>query len=176
MHHLTFASPFRIQPSQVLLAITGVAYALVALAFAALYALDPSGNGVDGARDGRFDDLFFFSMRTLSTTDSSMVAESLWANLVCSLEGFVGLIFHAMVTGSLFAKLSKPVARIAFADRCLIQEVAPSRNLLATFSQPSRHRLGTVAEPSRNLPGTSPEPPRNRPSSLTRLATPRRRG
>ena len=46
----------------------------VALIFAALYAID--WEGVDGAREGRFDDLFFFSVRTLSTTDTHMTPNS----------------------------------------------------------------------------------------------------
>ena len=40
---------------------------------------------------------------------------------MCSVEGFVGIIFHAFVTGSLFAKLARPIARIKFADNCLLQ-------------------------------------------------------
>lgn len=107
----------------ILIAVTGLAYALMALLFAVAYALDPDPNGIDGAREGYFSDIFFYSIRTLSTTDTHMTPSSVYSNIVCSIEGFVGLVFQSFVTGSLFAKLSRPIARISFSDRCLLQQV-----------------------------------------------------
>ena len=105
-----------------LIGITTIAYLIIALIFAALYFIDPSSFVQPGEADPDFADLFFFSMRTMSSIDSHISPVGLLPNIFCSIQGVVSLIFSAFVTGSLFAKLSRPVARIEFAENCLIAE------------------------------------------------------
>ena len=102
-------------------------YLTLAALFAGLYALDPTGMGVGltEAREGHWGDVFFFSVQTISTIGyGRMSPVSLWANCVSVVESFCGIVYTAIVTGSLFAKLSRPVARIAFARRVLLEKNA----------------------------------------------------
>lgn len=80
-----------------------------ALAYAAL------GNGVAGARPGHFEDCFFFSVETLATIGyGKMTPDSLPAHVVVTLEAFTGILVTALTTGLLFAKFSRPTARVLF--------------------------------------------------------------
>ena len=51
-----------------LIALAFCAYIVVALIFGLLFFIDPEG--LDGTRPDRFEDFFFYSVRTLSTTDT----------------------------------------------------------------------------------------------------------
>ena len=82
--------------------------------FAALYALgrDPVAN----ARPGEFSDLFFFSVETLSTTGyGDMHPQSFYGHIVATVEIFVSLVATAAGTGLIFARFSRPRARLIFA-------------------------------------------------------------
>jgi inward rectifier potassium channel len=81
--------------------------------FAFLYWLDPAG--VAGARPHAFLDDFFFSVETLSTIGyGGMTPTSLYANVVMTAEAFVGLGIVAIATGLIFARVSRPTARVMF--------------------------------------------------------------
>ena len=110
-------------PWWILLAISFFSYMLLILLFAFLYLLDPTGFQAGVKESHGFGDIFYFSMQTLSTIGYGHLAPlSGWANMVALLESFTGIVFTAFVTGSLFAKLSRPVARIKFARRVLLQQ------------------------------------------------------
>jgi inward rectifier potassium channel len=78
------------------------------------------------ALENRFWRGFFFSVQTLSTIGYGHVAPaSITANIVATLEAFVGLLGVALATGLLFARFSKPVTRILFSKNMLF---APYQN------------------------------------------------
>jgi inward rectifier potassium channel len=78
--------------------------------FALVYYLDP--NGIENA-SGSYLDSFFFSVQTMATIGyGKMVPRSVFANLMVTIEAFLGLMSLAMITGLLFAKFSKPTARV----------------------------------------------------------------
>jgi inward rectifier potassium channel len=88
-----------------------VLYALVYLAI----------GGVEGVREGSFEDCFFFSVQTLATIGyGKMVPISRAAHLVVTLEAFTGVIVTALTTGLLFARFSRPTARVLFSRNALI--------------------------------------------------------
>jgi inward rectifier potassium channel len=69
---------------------------------------------------------FFFSVQTLSTIGYGHVAPaSVAANIVATVEAFVGLLGVALATGLLFARFSKPVTKILFSKNMLF---APYQN------------------------------------------------
>jgi inward rectifier potassium channel len=100
---------------------TVMASAFVALnaVFGGLYLLDPGG--LSGARPGAFSDAFFFSVQTLGTLGYGVMApRSLYENVVVTAEVFLGLFNLAAATGLLFARISRPTARIMFSDKAVV--------------------------------------------------------
>jgi inward rectifier potassium channel len=78
---------------------------------------------------GRLFDAFFFSVETFTTIGYGHVApDSLAGNILMTIEAFIGLIGAALVTGIVFARFSRPTARIEFSRRALI---APYREITA---------------------------------------------
>lgn len=82
--------------------------------FAALYLVDPGGVH-DMPRT--FGGAFSFSVQTMAGIGyGAMYPVSTYAHTVVFIESFVGLAGVALATGLLFAKFSRPTARVAFAD------------------------------------------------------------
>jgi inward rectifier potassium channel len=104
-------------------------FILINLLFASLYWLcgaDALQAGSNVVLENRFWRGFFFSVQTLSTIGYGHVAPaSLAANIVATIEAFVGLLVVALATGLLFARFSKPVTRILFSKNMLF---APYQN------------------------------------------------
>ncbi len=98
----------------------GLAAYLVSNAlFALLYLFDP--HGIAGARPGNFADAFFFSVETIGTIGYGVLApRDLYANIVMTGENFFGLSFIAVATGVIFARVSRPTARVMFSENALI--------------------------------------------------------
>jgi inward rectifier potassium channel len=72
-------------------------------------------------RPGSFADAFFFSVQTLATLGYGVMApRSLFANWVATAETFVGLFNLGVATGLLFARISRPTARIMFSRLAVV--------------------------------------------------------
>ncbi len=81
--------------------------------FAFLYLL--GGPHIENARPGSFADAFFFSVQTMATIGyGKLVPATLWANVLVTAESFLGLLGLALATGLIFAKFSRPTARVMF--------------------------------------------------------------
>jgi inward rectifier potassium channel len=125
-----------------LFALAVVLYAAVNTAFALAY----SGfGGIEGARPGAFRDAFFFSVQTMSTIGyGGMVPKSLAANLLVTLEAFIGLVGFAMATGLMFAKFARPTARVLFSRYALI---GPQNGMLCLqFRMANERRNNQILE------------------------------
>ena len=86
--------------------------------FAVLYMID---RGVDNARPNSFADAFFFSVQTMATIGfGRMSPNSVVANLLVTVEALIGLIGLAVVTGLVFAKFSRPTARVRFSKLAIV--------------------------------------------------------
>jgi len=83
------------------------------LVFAALYSLDI--HGIANLYPGGFWGCFFFSVETLATVGyGDMHPQTVYAHLVSTVEIFTGMSGIAMVTGVMFARFSRPKAKILF--------------------------------------------------------------
>jgi len=72
---------------------------------------------------------FFFSVQTFATIGyGAMYPAGRAANVLVTLESLVGLLGFALATGILFARFSKPTARILFSEQAII---APYREITA---------------------------------------------
>jgi inward rectifier potassium channel len=92
----------------------GVALYLATNALFALFYLAQPG-AIARARPGAFADAFFFSVQTIATLGYGVMAPAtFYANIVVTIETAVGLIFLAVATGLVFARFSRPTARVLF--------------------------------------------------------------
>jgi inward rectifier potassium channel len=107
-------------------------YLLANAAFALGYlASGPNALGSEtvGMEHHTFLRAFFFSVQTLSTIGyGHIVPIGLAANSLVTLESVVGLLGFAIITGLLFARFSKPNAKMLFSQHALI---APYRDIMA---------------------------------------------
>jgi inward rectifier potassium channel len=93
-----------------------LAAAFVALnfVFAIIYYLAKAP--IANAREGSLSDLFFFSVETTSTVGyGDMHPQTIYGHVVATAENFTGLLLLAVMTGLVFARFSRPRARIIFA-------------------------------------------------------------
>ena len=97
----------------VFIAALAAAFVGTNLVFALLYAA--SAGAVANARPGNLADLFFFSVETITTLGyGEMYPQTTYGHLVSATESFTGLVLIAMMTGLVFARISRPRARIIF--------------------------------------------------------------
>jgi inward rectifier potassium channel len=95
------------------------AFIVVNLIFAVLYAVDR--NGIINARPGSFADAFFFSVQTLGTLGyGAMAPRTLYTNLLVTAESFTGILTISLFTGIIFARFSRPFARVLFSKVAVV--------------------------------------------------------
>ena len=92
-------------------------YLLVNLVFAGTYFL---GNHAVSNADS-FADYFFFSVETLATVGyGTMSPATFYGHCVATAEIVTGMMSMAVITGLLFARFSKPTARLLFSRIAVI--------------------------------------------------------
>ncbi len=112
-HHLLTASWRK------LLGLVALGYLTVNAVFAGAYL--SLGDAIENARPGRFWDAFFFSVQTMATIGyGKMAPRTLGANALVAAEALVGMMGLAVVTGLVFAKFSRPTARVIFSRTAVI--------------------------------------------------------
>ncbi len=111
-----------------LLALMVAGYVATNVLFAGLYWLAGPGALAGAAVSplARFEDCLFFSVQTLATIGyGKLVPDTRAANLLVAVEALVGLLGFAILSGLLFARFTRPSAKIRFSRHALI---APYRN------------------------------------------------
>jgi inward rectifier potassium channel len=95
-----------------LIGLIAAAFTIANLLFATAYYFD---HGIENARTGSFADMFFFSVQTMATIGyGKMEPVTLFSNILVSIEALTGLLALALITGLVFAKFSRPTARVRF--------------------------------------------------------------
>jgi inward rectifier potassium channel len=88
---------------------------------------------------------FFFSVQTLATIGyGTMSPRSLGANFLVTVEALVGLMGFALATGLLFARVSRPDARIAFSDKAVVAPFREGTALMFRIVNERRNQLTEV--------------------------------
>ncbi|MEI9995355.1 MAG: hypothetical protein WDM91_12225 [Rhizomicrobium sp.] len=86
--------------------------------FALLYLSDP--NSLAHARHGNFWDAYLFSVETIGSINYTVfVPQTIYANILVSIEAFFGILTIALFTGIIFARFSRPFARVVF-SKCAV--------------------------------------------------------
>jgi inward rectifier potassium channel len=91
---------------------------------------------------GSFADAFFFSVETLATVGyGAMSPATTSGHLVATIEIFVGMMFTTTMTGLAFVRLSKPKAKIIFADKMVVTRQGDVPVLMARFGNGRAYAL-----------------------------------
>ena len=111
----------------------GMSYLAANVLFAMAYLLCGSAAlraaTADPPLGSRFLEAFFFSVQTVSTIGyGSLTPHGLAANLLVTIEALIGLLGFALATGLLFARFSRPNAKILYSRHAII---APYRGITA---------------------------------------------
>ena len=87
---------------------------------------------------------FFFSVETISTIGyGNVVPVTLAANMVVTIEALAGLAGFAIITGLLFARISRPTANVLFSSHAVI---APYQNISALEFRVANARSNELIE------------------------------
>jgi inward rectifier potassium channel len=109
--------------------------ALFALAYLAV-------GGVDNMRPGDFAAAFFFSVETFGTIGYGELApRGVGAHLLVAAESFVSIFNLAIATGLLFARISRPTARVLFSKRAVVTTHDGQRVLMFRAANQRRNRI-----------------------------------
>jgi inward rectifier potassium channel len=104
-------------------------YLVVNLIFASAYYIVPGT--IINARPGSFVDAFFFSIETLATVGYGVMSPAtVYGHMVASTEILLGMLVVAMLTGLLFARFSRPTARVLFSEVAVITTFDGNRTLM----------------------------------------------
>ena len=107
-----------------------VLYFLSNIIFALLYASLGAGSLVDTSEiptTSLFIRGFFFSVQTFATIGYGTIHPvGMMPNLLVTLESYYSLLVNALITGLVFARFSRPTARIVFSETAVI---APYRGI-----------------------------------------------
>lgn len=119
-----------------------VGYVLVNSLFALGYL--GLGTGIENARPGRFEDAFFFSVQTFATIGyGKMTPSGTAANALVAAEALTGVLSAALLTGLVFAKFSRPTARVLFSR---VAVVAPRDGRPALMFRMANERANGIVE------------------------------
>ena len=123
------------------------AYVVINAAFALIYALD--WRGVASMRPWSVFDAFFFSVQTFGTIGYGVMSpRDMLCNLVTTLESFVGLGAVAVATGVIFARVSRPTARVMFSK---VAVVTPYEGVPTLIFRCANQRANQILEAEVNV-------------------------
>ena len=109
-------------------------FVLVNLFFGTIFYLVPVS--VINARHDVFLDYFFFSVETIATVGYGVMSPgNLYGHVVASIEILTGMVSLALTTGLVFARFSRPTARILFSRVAVIREFEGERVLMLRLSR-----------------------------------------
>lgn len=96
-----------------------------------------------------FGGAFFFSVETLATVGyGDMHPQTVYGHLVATAEIFIGMLNIALVTGLVFARFSRPRAKMIFADHPVIRRIHGKPTLMI---RAANARQNVIAEASAKL-------------------------
>jgi inward rectifier potassium channel len=121
--------------------------ALVFIVFNAVFALfywigdQPIANVAGGA----YIDYLYFSIETLSTAGyGDMHPQSHYGHFIAAVELFTGIFSMSLMTGLIFARFSRPSARLLFADNPVISSYEGKPTLMVRLANERHNIIGNA--------------------------------
>ena len=120
---------------------------LVFVAFNAIFALlywigDQPISNVPG---GAYIDYLYFSIETLSTAGyGDMHPQTHYGHFVSAVELFTGIFSMSLMTGLIFARFSRPNARLLFADHPVVTDHEGKPTLMIRFANERHNIIGNA--------------------------------
>jgi len=125
-----------------LLLLITLAYFATNSFFALAYLTQP--NSIANARTGNFFDAFFFSVQTMATIGyGAMYPKTAYANFLVTIEALFGLLGVSMATGLMFARFSRPTARVRFTH---VAVIAPYNDVPTLMFRTANERQNWILE------------------------------
>jgi len=122
------------------LAVSLAFYLLINTLFALLYLLQPGS--INNAPAGGFIDAFFFSVETIATIGYGVMSPAtIYANLVMTVESATGLLLVALTTGLVFARFSRPTARVLFSRVAVVGPHNGKRTLTVRIANQRQNQM-----------------------------------
>lgn len=122
-------------------------FVLLNVLFGSLYQL--GDKPIANQFPNNFSGAFFFSVETLATVGyGDMHPQTVYGHLVATVEIFIGMLSIALVTGLVFARFSRPRAKMIFADHPVIRLIHGQPTLMI---RAANARQNVIAEASAKL-------------------------
>jgi inward rectifier potassium channel len=121
--------------------IGGAAFVFTAFnaVFAFLYWL--GDHPITNVPAGQYIDYLYFSIETLSTAGyGDMHPQTHYGHFIATIELFTGIFSMSLMTGLIFARFSRPSARLLFADRAVISDHEGRPTLMVRLAN-ERHNI-----------------------------------
>src|SRR5947199_6891076 len=110
------------------------------LLFAGLYSLGQ--NSIAGATAHWFLDCFFFSVQTLATVGyGHMYPQTLYGHVISTVEIMTGVFLLAVMTGLIFVRFSRPIARVLFSTSLVIAPLNGKPTLMVRIGNENHHSM-----------------------------------
>jgi len=111
------------------------------LLFAALYSFQQGS--IAGTTGGYwFFDCFFFSVQTLATVGyGHMYPQTLYGHIVSTSEIMSGIFLLAVMTGLIFVRFSRPIARVLFSNSIVIAPLNGKPTLMVRIGNENHHSM-----------------------------------
>src|SRR6266481_9466129 len=118
-----------------------VIYVALNLSFAVLYSL--GRDSIAGLTTAHwFLDCFFFSVQTLATVGyGHMYPQTIYGHIVSTLEIMTGVFLLAAMTGLIFVRFSRPVARVVFSNSMVIAALNGKPTLMVRIGNENQHSM-----------------------------------
>ena len=122
-------------------ALVAAVYIALNLLFATLYSLDRES--IAGSTGGSwFFDCFFFSVQTLATVGyGHMYPQTLYGHIISTVEIMTGVFLLAAMTGLIFVRFSRPIARVVFSNSMVIAPLNGKPTLMVRIGNENQHSM-----------------------------------